>query len=105
MASRTRTPTPAPIEGLGPSDLAEMVRRALPTARRIIALGITDHDLIPGERHEHSLASHLVALRGHDWIDNDPNEFDDLSQAAYALGIAVGVHLQRSIFEVTDDGR
>ncbi len=93
------TPTKAaPLEGLTYTELDEMVRRALPTARRIVTWGITDR-----EGHEsmqpNSLSAHLIALLGHDCqceCENVP--FSEWGQAAYALGIAVGLQLRADAF-------
>lgn len=90
---------PAPLDGLSYLQFEEMVRRCLPTAQRLVAWGVTDRE---GREHQHdsSLSDHLITLLGHDHAcDNEDCPYDEWAQAAYALGIAVGLHLRREAFE------
>lgn len=86
--------TPAPFDGLDSSNPAEMVRRAMPFARRYVREGFQD----PIKMDARHVGGWLVELRGHDWQD-DEMDICNAMDAAFAFGIAVGLYTNRAAFE------
>ena len=87
-----------------PHDLPEAVRRAQPMARQVLLRGIGD---LGGYVDDDDILPHYVAeLIGHDGPEEDESgavqnrKLQRYEFAAYALGIAVGLHMRASAFDV-----
>ena len=85
-------------------DLPEAVRRAQPMARQVLLRGIGD---LGGYVDDDDILPHYVAeLIGHDGPEEDESgavqnrKLQECEFAAYALGIAVGLNLRASAFDV-----
>jgi hypothetical protein len=94
------TPT---SDGPAPT-LATLVQRARPLAHDIVMNGV---DL--GNRAERITAVHVKKLIGHDGprhlTDDQVGESSDALDAAYAIGLAVGLLLRSEVFAVSEQQR
>jgi hypothetical protein len=88
------------------SDLAAQVRLAEPLARELImeALDGTAHY----QNDDHHRIGYVAALLGHDGprcADDQLDKIEQIADAAYALGIAVGQLLSPGVFAQKDGAR
>ena len=90
----------APLAGLRNDKLNEKVRRALPLARTLLTRGVGDLDggKVGDSDHLPGYVAQLIVYDGPHYPDADHGKFEDSMSAAYALGIAIGLHMRLDVF-------
>jgi hypothetical protein len=93
------TPVLQPVQN---ADLAAKVRAVMPFARSVITRGVSDLALAEvGD--DDSLPAYVSRLLGHNGPVYEGYEqhrrFEAWTEAAYVLGLAIGLHLRASTFE------